>query len=277
MSGYSPRLHAPPRACDCNIHIYDPAMPIAPTANSPGPGWATVAAYQAVQQRLDIKRAVVVQPTAYGTDNTCTITAIAELGLANTRGVAVVDTSVHDSELHRLHAAGIRGVRFQMLPGGALPWEILEPVAARIAQFGWHIQMQMDGRLLCDREALLGRLPCPVVIDHVGKFLEPVPVEHPGFQCLLRLLDRGNIWLKLAAPYETSRSGAPLYADVGILAKHAAASHPERMVWASNWPHVAVTDLPDDASLLDVLLDWVPNASDRQRVLSDNPARLYDF
>lgn len=277
MSGDTPRLQAPPRACDCHIHIYDPAMTIAPTANGPGPAWATVAAYRAVQRRLGIERAIVVQPTAYGTDNSCTVAAIAELGLATTRGVAVVDASVSDVELRRLHAAGIRGARFQMLPGGALPWEMMEPVAARIAHLGWHIQMQMDGRLLCDREALLGRLPCAVVIDHVGKFLEPVPVNHPGFECLLRLLDRGNVWLKLAAAYETSKSGPPLYPDVGVLAKHAAKTHPERMVWASNWPHVAVTDLPDDAMLLDLLLEWVPSPSDRQRILSTNPVSLYGF
>jgi D-galactarolactone isomerase len=277
MSETPPRLAAPANACDCHIHIYDPTKPLAPTAAGPGPAWANVEAYRAVQRRLELTRAVVVQATAYGTDNSCTVEAIAALGLAQTRGVAVVGPDVEDSELRRLTEAGIRGARFQMLPGGALPWEALEPVARRIADFGWHIQLQMDGRLLAEREALVNRLPCTVVIDHVGKFLEPVPVEHPGFQCLLRLLDGGRTWLKLAAAYEVSRAGAPLYGDVGVLAKAAVKAAPERMIWASNWPHVSVSDLPDDAMLLDLLLDWAPDPVVRQRILVDNPATLYGF
>lgn len=277
MNPLRQRLKVPPHACDSHIHIYDPAMPLAPTANGPGPAWATVDAYRAVQKRLGLERAVVVQPTAYGTDNRCTVAAIAELGIGNTRGVAVIDTSISDRELQRLHVAGIRGARFQMLPGGALPWDMLEPVAARIAKFGWHIQLQLDGRRFEEREALIARLPCSVVIDHIGKFLEPVAINHPGFQCLLRLLDRGNVWLKLAAPYEVSKSGAPHYADVSVLAAHAARTHPERMVWASNWPHVAVSSLPDDAKLLDLLLEWAPDMAVRRRVLVDNAATLYDF
>jgi D-galactarolactone isomerase len=140
-----------------------------------------------VQQRLGTTRTIVVQPTAYGTDNHCTLEAIAALG-PGARGVAVADTSVTEGELDQLHRAGIRGARFQMLPGDFLPWEALETIACRIAAFGWHIQLQMDGRLLKEREAVLQRRPCPVVIDHVGKFLEPVPVEHPGFRSLLRLI-----------------------------------------------------------------------------------------
>jgi len=252
-------------------------MPLAPTANGPGPAWADVAAYRAVQSQLGTSRAIVVQPTAYGTDNSCTLAAIAALGRDETRGIAVVDQGVSDAELARLTQAGIAGARFQMLPGGAIPWEALEPLAARIADFGWHVQLQMDGRLLAEREALLARLPGRLVIDHVGKFLEPVTVDHPGFRALLRLLDNGRTWLKLAAAYEVSKAGAPLYEDVGALAKAAVAAYPERMVWASNWPHVSVTALPDDAMLLDLLLDWAPNEATRRRILVDNPAELYRF
>ncbi|HEV2676263.1 MAG TPA: amidohydrolase family protein [Aliidongia sp.] len=277
MPDAAPRLIAPALTCDCHIHVYDPAKPVAPTAAGPGPAWADVDAYRTVQRRLGLTRAVVVQSTAYGTDNSCAVEAIAELGLADTRGVAVVGPDVSDGELQRLTDAGMRGARFQMLPGGALPWKALEPVAARIADFGWHIQLQMDGRLLADREAMVKRLPCPVVIDHVGKFLEPVPVGHPGFQTLLRLLDGGRTWLKLAAAYEVSKAGAPLYPDVGALAKAAVTVAPERMIWASNWPHVSVQDLPDDAMLLDLLLDWAPDEPVRHRILVENPQTLYGF
>jgi D-galactarolactone isomerase len=277
MPSREPRLKAPADACDCHIHIYDPAMPLAPTANGPGPAWADVPAYRAVQRRLGTSRAVIVQPTAYGTDNRCTLAAIAALGPKDTRGIAVVDESVSDAELERLTKAGIVGARFQMLPGGAIPWEALEPLAARIAAFGWHVQLQMDGRLLGERAGQLAHLPGTLVIDHVGKFLEPVTVDHPGFRALLGLLDNGRTWLKLAAAYEVSKAGAPLYEDVGALARAAVARHPERMVWASNWPHVSVKDLPDDGALLDLLLEWAPDEATRRRILVDNPAELYRF
>jgi len=270
-------MSAPANACDCHIHIYDATKPVAPTAMGPGPAWADVPAYRAVQKRLGLTRAVVVQSTAYGLDNSVAVEAIAELGLDRTRGVAVVGPDISEAELKRLTDAGMRGARFQMLPGGALDWPALEPVAAKIAAFGWHVQLQMDGRLLADREVLLKRLPCPLVIDHVGKFLEPVPVEHPGFQALLRLLDGGRTWLKLAAAYEVSKAGAPLYADVGALAKAAVEAAPERMIWASNWPHVSVKDLPDDLALYDLLSDWAPEAAVRHRILVENPATVYGF
>lgn len=269
-----PVLQAPADACDSGVHIYDSAVPIAPGTRAPT--WATVAAYRAVQKRLGITRTIVVQPTAYGIDNDCTLKAVAALG-PNARGVAVVNASVTESELDQLHRAGIRGARFQMLPGGILPWEALEPIAGRIAVFGWHIQVQMDGRLLEEREALLLRLPCPVVIDHVGKFLEPVPVDHPGFQSLLRLIGSGRCWLKLAGAYEVSKRGPPLYADVGALAIGAIRAAPERMIWASNWPHVGVAEPQDDAMLLDLLLDWAADEVTRRRILVDNPAELFGF
>lgn len=277
MTGTVPRLRVPPGACDCGIHVYDTTTPIAPTAKSNGPSWATVDAYRNVQERLGCGRVVVVQPTAYGTDNRCTVAAVGALGPENARGIAVVDSSISEQELKSLNYAGIRGARFQMLPGGALPWEMLEPVAARIAPLGWHIQLQMDGRLLPDRADLLARLPCQVMIDHIGKFLEPVPPQHPAFRTLLKLLDRGNFWLKLAAAYEVSHSGPPRYEDVGALAKIAADACPERMVWASNWPHVAVTSPPDDAQLLDLLGDWIPGEKRREQALVSNPNALFGF
>lgn len=272
-----PQLQAPIGTCDTHMHVYDPAMPVAPTALGPGPAWADAEAYRTVMAQLGITRAVVVQPTSYGTDNRCTLKAIATLGSERTRGIAVIDADVTDAELRRLDRAGIRGARFQMLPGGAIPWDMLESIAARIAPLGWHCQVQMDGRLFPEREALLKRLPTPVMIDHVGKFLEPVPVGHDGVRSLLRMLETGRFWMKLAAPYEVSKTGAPLYEDVGAIAKACVAANPGRLVWASNWPHVSVKTLPDDALLLDILLDWVPTEEDRQRILVDTPASFYGF
>ena len=205
---------------------------------------------------------MVVQPTACGFDNRCTVAAIEALGRGTTPGVAVVGAGTATAELRALDAARVRGARFQMLPGGVVPWEDLEPVAAAIAGLGWHIQLQMDGRLLPDREALIRRIPCPVVIDHVGKFLEPPGLDHPGVICLLGLLEKGDVWLKLSAPYEVSRIGAPGYGDVAAIARACIEVAPERMVWASNWPHVNLAVPPDNAMLLDLLGDWAPHAID---------------
>jgi len=277
-AGAKPRLICSPGATDCHIHFYGTraAYPLAPACPIPPP-YATVEAYRGVMARLGLTRVVVVQPSAYGTDNRCTLDGLAELGAA-ARAVVVVDQSVTDAELERLTGLGVRGIRYFMLPGGVLPWDSLEVMAARVAPFGWHVQLQLDGRDLPEREAVLKRLPATLVIDHNGKFLEPVAPGHPAFRTLLGLLDGGDCWVKVSAPYETSRQGPPLYGDVGALAKALIAAAPERMVWASNWPHpTALDDPPDDAVLLDLLLDWTGDERLRRRILTDNPAALYGF
>ena len=179
--------------------------------------------------------------------------------------------------MQALTQGGMRGVRFHQLPGGALAWDELDGIAARVQNVGWHVQLQLDGRLLPEREAQIRAWPGRIVIDHVGKFLEPVTPDHPAFRCLLRLVDTGRVWVKLSAPYEVSKTGPPLYDDVGRLAKALARAAPERMVWASNWPHPSVKEKPDDAVLLDLLLDWAPDESTRHKILVDNPAELYGF
>jgi D-galactarolactone isomerase len=275
MSG-APTLIAPAGACDCAIHIYDPGFTPEGPANGRVLAWANVAAYQALQQRLGITRVVVVQPTAYGFDNRCTLAAIATLG-DQARGVAVIAPDITDAALEVLHQGGIRGARFQMLGNPMLTWEAVRPIAARVAKLGWHVQVQMDGCFLHEREDLLSRLPCPVVIDHIGKFLEPSPVEHPGFQALLRLLAGGRCWMKLSGAYEVSRSGPPHYDDVGALARAAILAAPERMLWGTNWPHVGVDTPQDDALQLDLLRHWAEDPATRHRMLVTNPAALYGF
>ena len=273
----APCLVAPPGACDTHLHFYDPKFMQVPGAATP-PAGATADAYRALQQRLGLTRAVIVQPSAYGKDNRCTVAGIAALGIERTRGIAVADTSVTDTELASLTQAGIRGVRFLMLGNNpALPWQMLDEIAHRVQRVGWHVQLQLDGRTLPEREAQIMRWPGTIVIDHNGKFLEPVAVNDPAFACLLRILDSGRVWVKLSAPYETSKAGPPRYEDVGRLARALVKAAPERTLWASNWPHPSVTHAPDDAALLDLLLDWAPDSATRQRILVDNPAELYGF
>lgn len=271
----TPRLKTPPGACDCHIHVYDRRFAVAPTALSPPPD-ADADRYRQVQQALGLERVVVVQPTAYGFDNSCTLDAIAKFG-PHARGVAVVPTDVADEELARLTRAGIRGARYFMLKGGLLPWESLESMAARLADHGWLVQIQLDGRDLPKYEDIIARLPVPAIIDHTGKFLEPVSVSDPAFQSLLRLLDSGQVWPKLAAPYETSKVGPPSYDDVSKLARALINANPERCIWASNWPYPGTNPAPDSGAMLDLLLEWADDDATRHQILVDNPAKLFGY
>jgi hypothetical protein len=142
-----------------------------------------------------------------------------------------------------------------------------------------HVQLQCNGRELPERRAMLERLPGDLVIDHVGRFMDPVPLDHPAFACLLDLLDSGRTWVKLSAPYESSRIGPPAYEDVTALAQALVRAAPERMLWASNWPHPGHTDpkVRNEPLLLDLLIEWAPEAAVRNRILVDNPAALYGF
>jgi len=271
----APKLRAPAGACDCHMHVYEDRFVPVPTSPFKPPH-APLSDYREVQVALGLSRAVIVQPNGYGFDNTCTLEALAELGDA-ARAIVTVPPDVSDAELERLTHAGTRGVRFHLLPGGMLHWESLEPMATRIAGFGWHVQLQLDGRELPRHETALAKLPVPLVIDHNGKFMEPVATDHPGFLSLLRLLDGGNTWVKLSAPYETSRSGPPHYDDVGRLAKALVRANPQRCVWATNWPHPGRNPPPETAAMLDLLLEWADDDATRRRILVDNPAQLYGF
>ncbi|PZQ84022.1 MAG: amidohydrolase [Ancylobacter novellus] len=274
-----PVFRPPPGACDCHMHIYGPAETYPPAPNSPFPPVAggDIAAYLKVRATLGLTRAVVVQPSVYGFDNRATLDAMARLG-EDARGVAVVPPDVSDAELERLTGLGIRGIRFFMIGGGMLGWDDLETLAARTAALGWHVQMQMDGRHLQDYAGRLSRLPGRLVIDHNGKFLEPVGLDHPGFRALQRLIDGGRTFVKTSGVYETSRSGAPAYRDVAALARALIAHAPERCLFATNWPHPSKPgNPPDDAHLIDLFREWCGSDAVATRIMTSNAAELYGF
>lgn len=263
-------------ACDCHVHAYDDAYPLAPTATFKPPH-APMADYAKVQAALGLTRVVVVQPTGYGFDNRCTLAAVACMS-GRARAVAIVPPSVTQSTLRDLHAAGVRGVRMMMLPGGPLGWDALAPLAHQIRPLGWHLNMQFNGCDFVQRLPLLQSLDAQIVLDHTGKFLvPPSSTDDAAFQALCRLLDTGRVWVKLSAPYETSRTGAPYYEDVSQLARYLATHYPERCLWASNWPHPNQNPVPSSAALLNLLPRWVSRTADIQRILVDNPAQVYGF
>jgi len=218
----------------------------------------------------------VVTPSTYGTDNRCTLEAMKTMG-SNARGVAVVDTGVSDAALKDMAAAGIRGIRFNLVQGGATTVEMIEPLSKRVHELGWHIQLHMLGDKIVEIADVLERLPSPIVFDHLGRIPQPAGVDHPAFRVVGNLLEKGRAWVKLSGAYIDSKSGPPAYADTTKVAQAYVKLAPERLVWGSDWPHPTEKTKPDDAVLFDLLAEWVPSEAARQRILRDNPAALYDF
>ena len=270
-----PTLKAPANACDCHMHIYDSRFPVAPNATLK-PGDAHVEDYRLLQHRTGTERNVVVTPSTYGIDNSCTLDAIARIG-ATARGVAVVDTSVSDDELKRLHGLGIRGIRFNLVQAGATTVDMLEPLSRRVNELGWHVQIHMLGDKIAEIEPLLQRLPSPIIFDHLGRIPQPAGTDHPAFGVISRLIDKGRGWVKLSGAYIDSKLGPPAYADTTKLAQAYVKAAPERLVWGSDWPHPTEKDKPDDAVLFDLLGVWVPQGATRRQILVDNPAAFYGF
>ena len=258
------------------MHFYDARFPPTPTATLRPPD-ARVDEYRTLQRRLGTTRNVIVQPSTYGTDNRCTLAALRELG-GTARAVAVVDTSVSDQELSRLDGLGVRGIRFNLVQAGTTTIDMVEPLSKRVYDLGWHVQIHMLGAQIAEIESLLQRLPTPVVFDHMGRIPLPDGVDHPGFKVIRRQLDKGQTWVKLSGAYMSTKVGPPTYSDVKELAQAYVNAAPERMVWATDWPHpTEKTDKPDDAVLLDLLAIWVPDQRTRNRILVENPEVLYGF
>ena len=270
----------PPGACDCHVHVFGrPSRYPLAAGRAYTPPEASFRSYQAVMRGLGLTRAVLVQPSVYGTDNRAMLDAMRHGGPA-VRGVAVIgapdDCGVDD--LAALDAAGVRGVRMNTLFPGPEGTDDLDELAARIAPFGWHLQVLIDVAETTGLAKRLGSLPVATVIDHLGHMPASLGRDHPGFQDLLALLREGRSWVKLSAPYRLSGRSGPPYDDVRPFAEAVLEAAPDRVVWGSDWPHPAIEGpRPHPATLLDPLFDWVDDADLRRRVLVENPAHLYGF
>ena len=275
-----PKLKAPPNAADCHFHIYDPArFPMPPNPRA-APENAAVPSYRLLQQRIGTTRAVIVQPRNYATDNRVTLDAIAQLG-PNARGVAVVNPSVTDAELKRFNEGGIRGIRFSLADPSsrAVTPDMVEPLAKRIADLGWHLQFNVDGEMVDEMADVLRRLPTPMVFDHLAHPPLPAGVEHSSHRIVRELIDKGSTWVKLSGAYSNSKVGPPSYPEATKIAIAFVKAAPERLVWGSDWPHPGLpnNNKPDDALLFDLMSEWAPNEAVRNRILVQNPETLYGF
>ena len=272
-----PRVRASAMTCDCHIHILGPytRYPLS-EHRAYTPPEASLEDYARVQAALGMERVVVVQPSVYGTDNRCTLDALAHFGLARSRGIAVVDPAIGAAELEAMHEGGIRGVRVNLVTAGGPPVEHLAQLAAKIAPLGWHTQVYVDGARLAALAPVLQKLPTEVVVDHMGQIPSAWGLDHPAVAALRSLLDGGRAWVKLCA-YRSSSAGYP-FDDADPLAKLLVETAPERCVWGTDWPHPAFDGTtPDDGELLDAAMRWAPTPDLQRRLLVDNPAALYGF
>jgi 2-pyrone-4,6-dicarboxylate lactonase len=273
---YQKPCFAMPRgACDSHTHVIPHAgwTLVADANYTPAP--APASAHLAMLDILGIERAVVVQPSIFGTDNWAVVDAIAQAP-QRLRGVAVVAPSISDAALLALHAKGIRGVRFNIMLGGGGGLKAMTELASRLASLSMHAEILVDGQLLPDLWPQLKALPCRLVIDHMASLRADVGLDALPMQVLRKLLAEHDTWVKLSGAYRLADVAAdPRLAARGrVLLKEA----PERMVWGSDWPHVACSFMPDAGELLNLLADWFQaDAATLQSILVDNPARLFDF
>jgi predicted TIM-barrel fold metal-dependent hydrolase len=237
---------------------------------------STVEDYEALKAALGIDRCVIVHGSANGVRLDVTVDALRRWG-DRARGVAVVLPDVTDRELHDMHEAGFRAVRLTTFLRGGMTFDHIESIAARIAPLGWHIQVFTSNiGEMAEIAPRLARLPTDVVVDHMGHALPRDGLDHPGFRALLDLVRAGRCWVKLSSAYRFSAEPAP-WTDCTPFAKALLAVRPDRMLWATDWPHVMVWDypMPDDAAILDWVLDWGVDEATLRMILVDNPRRLF--
>jgi predicted TIM-barrel fold metal-dependent hydrolase len=264
----------PPGATDCHAHIFERGAKLLPQTHFVPP-LCPLPDYITMLRTIGCERAVLVQASVNGTDNSAIAAAI-KSGAIPLRGVAVVSEQVTDRELEDLHAAGFRGIRINVASGTpGLKLEHAPRLAQRIKSLGWHLQFYMNFHP--EHEALLGRLPVNIVIDHFGRVPTSSAFKSPAFEALLRLLRHDHAWAKLMGPYFVS-DAFPRYPDLVPFAQAMVKAAPERVVWGTDWPHPSAREkMPNDGDLADMLAEWVPDDAQRTRILVDNPRRLYGF
>ena len=272
-----PKFVMPRGACDCHAHLFGPQAKYAYAANRRyTPPDATADDYIKMLRSIGVDRAVLVQPSVYMTDNTVILDALAENKFAF-RAVAVVNDEVSDAELARMHKLGVRGLRLNLRNSNGAPGDLAPRLAARIAPMGWHLQFRINAEDFTAIGPMLRTLPVDYIIDHMGQVPIAEGVNGVAFRAILDLTQSGRCWVKLSAPMRMSALDVP-YRDVTPMVHALVAAAPERMVWASDWPHTTLTSaMPNDGDLVDLLPEWIPDAVTRQKILVDNPARLYGF
>jgi 2-pyrone-4,6-dicarboxylate lactonase len=273
-----PKLRLPPLACDAHCHIFGPfaRFPL-PADRSFTPAEAPETALRTLHRGLGIERAVIVHSQGHGLDHRPLLEALAA-GAGRYRGVAVLRPDTAPTEVARLNAAGICGVRFNFLAhlGGGPSAETMRAVMALVRPFGWHIAVHVTGADLIRYADAIAAIDARVVIDHMAR----PDLGHELNACraiLFRLLDSGRVSVKLSGSDRLSKTGAP-YRDVVPYARSLAEHAPERVLWGTDWPHVNIKGpMPEDAALVDLIAEIAPSEAMQRRLLVDNPIELFGF
>ena len=269
----------PPGAVDAHCHVFGPGnvFPYAPERKYT-PVDAPKEKLFALRDFLGFERSVIVQATCHGADNRALVDALLAAG-DRARGVATVRRGISRAELADLHAAGVRGIRFNFVK------RLVDPkpdgyylgLAEAVAEFGWHIVVYFEAPDLAERWRLFTSLPTIVVVDHMGRPDVRQPVDGPGFAQFTRFMaENENVWSKVSGAERLSVSGPPDYADVVPFARHIVETFPDRVIWGTDWPHPNMkSHMPDDGNLVDLLPRIAPTEDLQHRLLVDNPMRLY--
>jgi 2-pyrone-4,6-dicarboxylate lactonase len=279
-----PDVALPAGACDCHAHICGPAAAYPYDAERIyTPPDATIESYRHLLAVLGVGRAVLIQPSVYGTDNRAMLAALQSAG-PGFRGVAVVEPDIAARDVEALHRAGIRGVRLNLVDRregrNEVPLALVRALAERIAPFGWHIEFLVNMDEAPGFAAAVADLEVPIVLGHLGYPRAGARdwIKAPAFAGLLSLLAGGRCWVKLTGPYRISGATDLPYDDVDAAAVRLAQAAPGRLIWGSDWPHVMMKKpMPNDGALCDLLGRWIPDAATRRRILVDNPMELYGF
>ena len=283
----------PTGACDCHTHIHgDPdKFPFyAGRVYTPEP--ASPEEMSALHKALHLERVVIVTPSVYGTNNSATLFGMMARG-ATARGVAVIDDKTPESELDTMNRAGFRGIRLNLATGGVNDPNVgrsrFSAAVERMTARGWHVQLYTNLAMIAAIKDLVANSPVAVVFDHFGGAQADLGVGQPGFSDLLELVKSGRAHVKISGAYRSSKQ-APDYADIVPLAQALITANPDRIVWGTDWPHPDSSTVPgrkatdiaplfqiDDGRLFNQLPVWAPDAGIRNRILVDNPRRLYGF
>lgn len=278
--GRKPKLKAPPKSCDTHSHVYGP-LDQYPQREGLEPRYAPVDVYRAMLDRIGIERCVIVHSSFYNFDNSCSLDAIAALGLDRARGTCVIPVDTPESEIQRLHDGGMRGIRISSSTDDLSP-ENASDLAKRIAPFGWMLQFQ-DKRpdWIENNAANFANLPVPVVFDHFGRTPPEEGVNSSEFKAMVKLVEKGNAWVKISGAHYSSKDKHPGNEDMAERLRVLIDARPDRLIWALNWPFPGYPfDCgldADSADFLDQLLTWEIDEATRTMILATNPGKLYGF
>jgi 2-pyrone-4,6-dicarboxylate lactonase len=268
----------PPLACDAHCHVFGPAQkfPYDPKA-AYLPADAPFEDLQRLHARLGFERAVIVHASCHGPDMRATLDAIARSG-GHYRGTAIIDFSVSEKDFQRMHDGGIRGVRFNFVRhlGGRPDMGFFRKTVERLRAMDWHLILHLDAEDLIEFESTFRKLPVPFVIDHMGRVKASAGLKQPAFRVLLEAMKNEKCWVKICGAERVSSEGPP-FTDAVPFARALVEAAPDRVLWGTDWPHPNVKWLPDDAALVELFPLMAPAPALQQRILVDNPARLYGF